>query len=169
MFHSLRLACLLIVILGALAVSGGIDEIKTRGPLGPGIECRLKVDKERGPEPLDYVADFTLTNTSKTAMKIKYMCHPMFRYLNLDVWDDKGRLLPNVVPNYGRFYSPVSDEYLVNVIEPGESRTARVILLMQVDQEKAFLRPGNYSIQAVYTWEGRQYRSNKVSVKVLSK
>ncbi len=163
-----RIALMIVLALSGALISSvmGREQFKSSG--GPKVECWLILDNKPREDLLDFNAVFELKNISEARLSIKYGSHKLFDYLELEVRDDNGKLLPNTVKRYDHIFSPGSRHTQINYIKPGAVCEEGVSLFVQVDKRKHPIVPGFYTIQAVYRWDHREYRSNKVTVQVLA-
>lgn len=132
------------------------------------VDCFLEVEQKVGSNPKDFTGRLVLKNNSDDLIEITYRPHPLI-YLDLDVRDEAGKSLPKALASYGFIYSPASPDSSVLKIAPGKTYEANVSLFMQVDQKQRPITPGKYTIEAVYKWGGKEFRSQKVAVEVREK
>jgi hypothetical protein len=149
-----------------------IDE-PTKTPGRPKMECHLDVAERSGSAPRDFGGEFKLKNTSAEPVRIEYHTDPTVG-LDLDVKDEKGKILPKCLEAYGYIYSPVHAGPDILTIKPGETYRTHVRLFIQVDTEKHPVTPGKYTVEATFKWwppSGRaaSVKSNKVTIEVTAK
>jgi hypothetical protein len=158
-----------------VAVSSALVADETPKTLGPQvIECHLDV-KERSGSALDFFpGELTLKNTSPRSLKIEFVCDPL-EWLDLDIKDGKGQTLPKKFHGYGELLAARSLRPHVFAIEPGAVYRRRDVgLFALVDWEKHPIKPGKYTVEAVYkckTTDGMDVsaKSNPVMIEVTAK
>jgi hypothetical protein len=160
-----------LVVAASLALVA--TDVPTKTPATPKVECHLDVAEKSGPASSWMTGEFMLKNTSAEPLKIEYYIDPKMN-LDLDVKDEKGKVLPKCIKAYGMIYSDVilrGQPPYVLTIKPGETYSAHVVLLVQVDREKHPITPGKYTVEAVYKWKtpvgtAGSVKSEKVTIEV---
>jgi hypothetical protein len=124
-----------------------------------GLVCRLRHrELRRGPSPV--AGEVELENASPDVVEIEVRTSPL-QYLNLIVLDDVGEIVSE--RPYGDLFSPLASSYLLR-LQPGEKYTGPVHLLGNVPEGK--LRPGVYTVQAVYEHNGMKAISEPLRVEL---
>ena len=131
------------------------------------LHCQLIASRDSDPIDGAFPGDLELRNDSKEPIVIKYKYDPT-DHLNLEVHDSNGKLLPNEIPNYGGMYETLTPpaKPLTLTIKPGETHRRSLVLLGQICRTSTSPAPGKYTVEAVYKWGGKEYRSNKVTLQV---
>ena len=155
------------ILLTTPMASLAVDE-PPRTPEALRMDCRLEVAEKSGSDPEEFVGALLLKNTSTEPLRIEYQTNPL-DYLDLDVKDEKGAVLPKSIACYGFLYSPTGGGPEVLTIAPGETYRRQVALFAQVDKKKHPITPGKYTVEAIYKWTAATRRSNKVTIEVTAK
>ncbi len=148
-------------------------DVPTKSPGLEKMECHLHVAERSNSDPGEFTGEFTLKNTSSEPIKIEYLCHPL-TYLDLDVKDENGKILPKSLKAYGDIFSSVKFHPQMLTLNSGETYRKRVVLFEQVDKKKHPIRPGKYTVEAIYKWKPPggttlTVKSHKVTIEVTAK
>ncbi len=103
-------------------------------------------------------AKIAITNESKQVFRVRFDSDPL-QYLNLIVRDADHKRVSSGY--YGAMFSRFGREREL-CLKPSEHCEFNISLFATVEEKDR--KPGNYSIQAVYTYDGIKYRSNTVNV-----
>jgi len=123
------------------------------------LTCQLRrMDENSRCSSVSLMAEIELKNTSTSPIEIEYWLTAL-QGLNLIVNDGNGKVVSE--GHFADRFSPTLDPRILR-LEPGESFRASVHLFATVPH--ALQVPGNYSIKAIYEYNGFQAESGFVSV-----
>ena len=134
---------------------------------GKPLNCQITAKRDSDPIDGAFPGELALRNDSKEPIVIDYTYDPT-DHLNLEVHDAVGKLLANAIPNYGGMYETLTipEKPRTLTIKPGETHRQSLVLLGQIDRTPTIPAPGKYTVQAVYKWGGKEYRSDKLTLQV---
>ena len=140
------------------------------------LRCRLLVKERRHPVGEEFPGVFELRNDTRKPITIEYLNDPL-EHLALDVTLDvrgpaPNKSLPKARPFYGglpKKPGPEAAEKKKLTIEVGETYRRDVSVFAQTDQAAYPITPGEYWVEAVYTWDGMEIRSDKLPIMVQAK
>jgi len=189
-----RAMTLIFASFAAFSASSGGGGSSSPASFSPTLECRLvpegllPVPKNLklwvGPDGMpvpaptpDFACIVELRNISEATVSIKYRNEPIADHLDLDVRDEKGNVLPKHSNCYACIFSPNlivefdGDEIVSAVwneefkaLKPGERIKRNIRVFNLVAKERRPITPGVYTVEAVFKHQGREFRSNKVTV-----
>jgi hypothetical protein len=126
------------------------------------LTCRLRPRQlRRGPSPI--AGEVELENTSADVLEIEVRTSPL-QYLNLIVTDAVGNVVSDSF--YGDLFSPLAEPYTLR-LGPGEKFTGPVSALGNVCE--ASRQPGEYTVRAVYEYNGLRAVSEPLRVQLFGK
>lgn len=129
----------------------------------PPLVCRLRPKVKIGRcGPVPNMGEVELENRSDSPLEIEYRMTPL-QYLELEVRGSNGELVSEGY--FSDRFSPSLEPSVLRLM-PGEKFTAAVSLLATVPREKR--QAGNYSVHAVYEYNGFRAVSDPVQVTVVN-
>jgi hypothetical protein len=129
----------------------------------PVLACRIRKKTHGRMAHSPLAGEVELENISGTRLEISVKM-TLFQYLDLIVRDESGKVISEGY--YGDIFSPLEKVYTIR-LQPGEKYIGPVSLLGNVAPEKQ--RPGNYTVQAVFEYNGLRALSEPFPVSLLAK
>ncbi len=130
-----------------------------QAPAHASLLCRLRYrQRRRGPSAI--AGEVELENSSANVLEVEVRTSPL-QYLDLIVTDAAGNVVSDSF--YGDLFSPLAEPYILR-LQPGEKFTAPVSLLGNVPEAK--WQPGEYTVQAIYEYNGLRAVSEPLQVQL---
>ncbi len=150
-------------LIGVITSLAASTAFATGGPPKPTptVQCRLIIEPKPGWGYNAFNSRFELQNTSVAPIKLEAKVYPVLSHVDLEVRDDKGMLLPKNADRYGAYTYSFDDEPRSEVIQPGRSSRESIDLFEQLEDVNGSVKPGLYTVEAVFRWNGQEVRSNR--------
>jgi hypothetical protein len=136
---------------------------------GSPLHCHLIAEQKLDMVDGVFPGVFELRNDAKEPIAIEYL-ESMTEHLSLDISDPAGKPVPKEIPNYGDLYwtprMPGDRHNKTRILRPGEKYRVNILLFGQVTGALYPRVPGKYTIQAVFKWGGKEFKSDQVTVEV---
>ena len=140
-----------------------VSDLAVKSPDQAPLTCRLRpkeVSDRQGPVP--HMGEVELENCSAIPVEIAYTMTPL-QFFELEVVGPDGAIVSE--GHFSDRWSPTRDPAVLRLL-PGEKFTATVPLLATVPRTRR--RPGTYTVQASYRFQGRKVMAEPLTVELTS-
>ncbi len=130
----------------------------------PPLACRFRPKEVIGRQgPVPNMGEVELENCSDAPLAIEYTMTPL-QFFDLEVIGPSGEVVSE--GHFSDRFSPTRETARLQLL-PGEKFTSNVSLLATVPRAKR--RPGRYTVQASYCFQGRRVMAEPLTVELTSR